>query len=75
MEIKIKEVERAISSGNYNPLQDFLLDQAILLNKTGMDFIELSTTTQHDQSSLIDIALKAFSQSQKTIAAIKRLKT
>jgi len=40
-----------------------------------MDFIKLSTTTQHDQSSLIDIALEAFSQSQKTIAAIQRLKT
>ena len=71
----MKKLERAISSGDYSFLQSFLLDQAILFNKNGMDFIKPSTTTQHDQSPLIDIALEAFSQNQKTITAIKRLKT
>ena len=47
------------------------LDQAILLNKTGIDFIELSSTTEHDA---LHIALRILRESQKTMEAVKQTK-
>lgn len=69
----MEEIERTFASGDYRPLQYFLLDQAILLNKTGIDFIKLSTTGGGGNDAL-HIALSILRESQKTIAVINQMK-
>ena len=71
--MKNKKIENAISSGDCDPLQNFLLDQTILLNKTGMDFIKLSTTGG-DKKDCINTALRILQESQRALTGIKQMR-
>ena len=71
--IQLTDIEKAISEKNYSALQSLLLHQAVTLHTVGMDFLEKSeeVTKLQYKKTCIDIALRAFAQSQKCMSAIK----
>jgi hypothetical protein len=74
--IQLTEIQSAIATGNYSALQYLLLNQAVSLHKIGIEFVEYSKTLDRmvSKKTCIDVALRAFGQSQRTMATIKFMK-
>ena len=72
---RITDLQAAVAAGNYSALQEMLLAQAVTLHNIGMGFLEQSATTPRngEKRSFIDLALRALSQSQKTLITMKML--
>lgn len=75
-EKQITELETAISVGNYSALQGILLRQALTLHNVGIDFMQLAgqNAKMNLKAGYMDIALRSFAQSQKTMATIQVMK-
>ena len=73
--VQLQEIKTAISSGNYDALQGLLLQQAVVLHKIGMDFIEQSCDQGPIRSkrAYCDLGFRALRQSQRTMLSIKML--
>lgn len=72
---QLQQIETAIQSKNYGALQGLLLQQSVILHELGMAFVERSgqqDSFRHKRTCL-DLALRAFNQSRKTMESIKYL--
>ena len=69
------EIQTAILARDYGALQGLLLQQAVVLHKIGMDFIEKSCSHEpiRHKRACIDVGLRAFNMARKTMASIKYL--
>jgi hypothetical protein len=73
---QLTEIKSAIATGNYSALQCLLLSQAVSLLNIGMQFVGYSGRSRNISfmKSCVDVAIRSFSQSQRTMATIKFLK-
>jgi len=72
---QLQQIETAVKRGDYGTLQGLLLQQSVILHELGMDFITRSSqqdSFRHKRTCL-DLALRAFNQSRKTMESIKSL--
>ena len=72
---QLEALQTAISAGKYTSLQDILLVQAMTLHGIGMASIgeaEKALNIKH-KKTYIDLALRAFGQSQKAMLSVKMM--
>lgn len=73
---QLAEMRSAINAGDYSALQGMLLHHSIVLHNLGMEFLDQSLKYPglREKSAFLDIGLRALSQSQKAMGAVKMLK-
>jgi hypothetical protein len=72
---QIDEIRNAIVDGDYSALKILLLDQAVTLHSLGNQFIVKAEALEklHFKKECVNVAVRCFSQSQRTIATIRLL--
>ena len=72
---QIDQVRTAINNGDYSALKHLLLNQAVTLHHLGNQFVLKAEEHQAavTQRECINVAVRCYTQSQKTMAAIKQL--
>lgn len=72
---QLAELETAISAGNYSAFQTILAQQALSLHMVGIDFMQKAETGAKlkFKQACLDIAIRAFGQSLKSMRAVKEM--
>jgi hypothetical protein len=72
---QLQQIETAVKRGDYGTLQGLLLQQSVVLHELGMDFVNRSgqQDSYRHKRTCLDLALRAFNLSRKTMESIKSL--